>query len=258
MESETALFETIKPFLPPMLAESPLLTAAVIVVLGYVLGKIVKLLVRHASRLADITKSEIDDLIVEEVGRAIMHAVYVSSIMLAILVLYSPEWLITAYKIILILIAARALINIALFFIDEYIHKFPLEKDQIEVIVSAKGMLRAVAYAVVVMMLLSAVGIDILPIITSLGIGGLALSMAMKDIVTDYVSGIITIMGREIRRGQRILVKDKGVEGEVVDIGWRHTILRTDNGETIAVPNRVVSASTIIIKSSPEEKEGSS
>ncbi len=123
-----------------------------------------------------------------------------------------------------------------------------LGKEQIDILTTLVSATKYVLYIIILLIALSSVGIDVWPLIASLGIGGLALSMAMKDTVTDYISGLTIILGRSIKKGDKIFVKDKGVEGVVEEVGWRYTVLRTEDGKLVTVPNRVMSSSVIIFE----------
>lgn len=123
----------------------------------------------------------------------------------------------------------------------------PLTEEQKSILLSLKGIVEVVLYIIVLLTALSAAGLDIAPLLLSLGIAGVAVSLAIKDFLLDYAAGLVFILGRTIRHGQRIKILDKNIEGVVEEIGWRHIVLTSGN-EIITVPNRVVAASVIVHK----------
>jgi small-conductance mechanosensitive channel len=84
---------------------------------------------------------------------------------------------------------------------------------------------RAVVLMVGLLMLLSAVGIHITPILTALGVGGLAVALALQDTLSNLFAGAHLLADRPIRVGDYVKLADT-VEGYVVDIGWRSTRVR--------------------------------
>ncbi len=147
-----------------------------------------------------------------------------------------------AAGIVIIGVLATWLLTEALF---KKLRSLPLTEEQKRTIVSFKGIVEVILYIIIVLTALSALGVDIVPLLTSLGIVGVAVSLAVKDLLADYVAGLVLIVGRSLRKGQRIKILDKGIEGVVEEIGWRQTTL-LDGEKIITIPNRVVAASTIM------------
>ncbi len=234
-----------------MIFRDPVLYTLTVVVGTVVVAFVLKRVVfRWLDRVVSKTGTKLDDVVVHEVGRATGILVYLVGLYFIISYFHPFPGLEELVIALGVLVAGRATVNILIQALREYIDLLPIEKEHKDLLLGVEGTVKAVLYLIIVLVMLASVGIDVWPIITSLGIGGLAISMAMKDVLTDYISGIIVIVGRSLRKGQRVLVKDKGVEGEVVEIGWRYTTLRTDEGELVTVPNRVISSSVIIFKSS--------
>lgn len=234
-----------------VLTANPLLyTIAVIlgaVVIAYILRKIVFRWLKHTVAK---TKTKLDDIIVHETNSALTILIYLTALYLILSYFHAFPGLVELTIALGVLIAGRAVVNITVGAFREHIHLLPLEEDQKSLLLGMEGSIKAVLYVIIVLVMLASVGIDVWPIITSLGVGGLAISLALKDVLTDYVSGIIVILGRSLKKGDRVLIKDKGVEGVVEEIGWRYTTLRTDEGEIVTVPNRTVSSSVIVFKKS--------
>jgi small-conductance mechanosensitive channel len=91
---------------------------------------------------------------------------------------------------------------------------------------------------------LGTLGIDVSAIVAGLGLTGLALGIALKDIVSNAVSGIMLLIFRPFRH--RDLIKMGDFEGEVIDIDMRYTHLRTEE-KIIFVPNSLLFANAVTV-----------
>ncbi|HST04405.1 MAG TPA: mechanosensitive ion channel domain-containing protein [Chloroflexia bacterium] len=86
--------------------------------------------------------------------------------------------------------------------------------------------------------LLTAFGVDLASLITVLGVAGLAISLSLQDLLRNVVAGIYVLLEQPFKIGDRITVKD--VTGVVQAIELRTTLLRTDDGLRVVVPNGTV------------------
>jgi small-conductance mechanosensitive channel len=73
-------------------------------------------------------------------------------------------------------------------------------------------------------------------ILTALGIGGLAVALALQDTLSNLFAGFYVAVARQIRLGDYIKL-NTGEEGYVGDIGWRATTIRALSNNLIIVPN---------------------
>lgn len=108
----------------------------------------------------------------------------------------------------------------------------------------AQTSVRGVVLIVGLLVLLSSLGIQITPILTALGVGGLAVALALQDTLQNLFAGMHLIADKPIRVGDYVKLAD-GVEGRVMDVGWRSTRLRMLQNSVIIVPNHKVAQSTI-------------
>ena len=103
---------------------------------------------------------------------------------------------------------------------------------------------RLVVFVVGVLVILQTLGISITPLLTALGVGGLAVALALKDTLANLFSGIHLIAAKYLRGGDYVRM-DSGEEGYVVDINWRHTSLRQLPDNLILVPNARLAAAVL-------------
>lgn len=86
------------------------------------------------------------------------------------------------------------------------------------------------------LVLLSHLGIQVTPILTALGVGGLAMALALQDTLSNFFAGLHLLIDRAIHVGDFVRL-ETGQEGYIVDIGWRTTRIRTLANDLIIVPN---------------------
>lgn len=92
--------------------------------------------------------------------------------------------------------------------------------------------------------LLQVLGIDIRPILAALGVGGLAVALALQDTLSNLFAGFYVSLAGQIRVGDFIQL-ESGQRGYVTDIGWRSTTLRERQNNLIVIPNNKLSQSTV-------------
>jgi small-conductance mechanosensitive channel len=95
------------------------------------------------------------------------------------------------------------------------------------------------------LVLLSSIGIAITPILTALGVGGLAIALALQDTLGNLFAGIHLLADRPIRVGDYVRLSAENVEGRVLDVGWRSTRIRMLQNNVVVVPNKRVAESVI-------------
>jgi small-conductance mechanosensitive channel len=94
----------------------------------------------------------------------------------------------------------------------------------------------ALVYILGGLIVLQALGISITPILTALGVGGLAVALALKDTLSNLFSGLQIIASQQLRPGDFIKIEN-AQQGYVVDITWRNTTIRELSNNLIVVPN---------------------
>src|SRR2546428_619958 len=111
----------------------------------------------------------------------------------------------------------------------------------------------AVAFAAVRFAALVGRGIHITTILTALGVGGLAVALALQDSLANLFAGMHLLADKPIRVGDYVKIADT-TEGYVVDIGWRSTRIRMLQNTVVVVPNKKVAESIITNYDLPEPR----
>src|SRR3954471_10758316 len=108
-----------------------------------------------------------------------------------------------------------------------------------------------------ILLLLAALDFRITPILTALGVGGLAVALALQDTLNNLFSGFYVAVARQVRISDYIKL-NSGEEGYVTDIGWRSTTLRALANNYILVPNSKLAQAIVTNFHLPEKQMGSS
>jgi len=116
-----------------------------------------------------------------------------------------------------------------------------------------RGILRLLILVVGLLLLLQALHISITPIVASLGIGSLAVALALQGPLSNLFAGLFVLADRTVRVGDFVKL-DTGEEGYVTHIGWRHTRVRTIANIAIIVPNSRLNTSVIQNLNLPQEE----
>ncbi|MBR8835879.1 MAG: mechanosensitive ion channel family protein [Stigonema ocellatum SAG 48.90 = DSM 106950] len=86
------------------------------------------------------------------------------------------------------------------------------------------------------LVLLQTIGVQITPIITTLGVGGIVVGLALQETLANLFSGFYLIFSNQVRTGDYVRL-DGSHEGYVTDITWRNTTIRDLTNNIIIVPN---------------------
>ena len=109
---------------------------------------------------------------------------------------------------------------------------------------------RVIVYIVGILVVLQTLDISVIPIITALGVGGLAISLALQDTLANIFAGINMLMARQVKVGDYVRL-EAGQEGVVEDIGWRTTVIRQLSNNIVIVPNSKLASSIITTSCAP-------
>ena len=87
-----------------------------------------------------------------------------------------------------------------------------------------------------ILIILGHFNVSITPILTALGVGGLAVALALQDTLSNLFGGFYVAVAGQVRLGDYVKL-NSGEEGYVTDIGWRSTTFRAQSNNMIIVPN---------------------
>lgn len=213
--------------------------------LGGILARAV--LRRRVKRAAARTRTRLDDLLVDAVERYVPLWFVLAG--LAAAVPASPlaaryEGLIKPY-----VVKAGLLITVTLAaarFGSRGVALYAPRFSTSAVATSMAGnLVRVGVIAMGALLLLANLDVQITPILTALGVGSLAVALALQDTLSNLFAGMHIVASRMLEVGDYIRL-DSGQEGFVVDVGWRFTRLREAPDNEIVIPNAKLSQAIVV------------
>jgi small-conductance mechanosensitive channel len=112
---------------------------------------------------------------------------------------------------------------------------------------------RVIVWTIGGLVLLNSLGVAITPLLTALGVGGLAVALALQDTLSNLFAGVHILASRKVQPGDFIQL-DNGMQGYVVDTNWRSTIIRQLPNNVLVVPNATVASSIVTNYHLPEHE----
>jgi len=116
-----------------------------------------------------------------------------------------------------------------------------------------ENLVRIVVVILGLLVILAGLGLSITPMLTALGVGGLAVALALQDTLANLFAGVYLTVAKHIRIGNYIKLSS-GEEGYLVDIDWRASRLRQLTNNTVLVPNAKLSQSIVTNYDSPDHE----
>jgi small-conductance mechanosensitive channel len=146
------------------------------------------------------------------------------------------------------MVIALAVLSVTLFLarLAGWLIRAYLSKDA----ASAKGgtifvnLTRLVIWAVGITFMLGVLGVQIGPLVASLGVVGIAVSLGLQDTLANFFAGLQITMSRQIQPGQYIRLST-AEEGTVTDVTWRNTTMRAPSNDLVIIPNSVIARAQI-------------
>lgn len=114
------------------------------------------------------------------------------------------------------------------------------------------NVIRLVVFLLGTLVILQALGVAITPLLTALGVGGLAVALALQDTLANLFAGLHVIASRQVRIGDYIRL-DSGEVGRIADINWRNTTIRERPDNLIIVPNAKLASAIITNLDRPDK-----
>lgn len=217
----------------------------IVIVWMLALWLVKRIVVRHLKEWALKKSQRWDDIIIGAVSFPANFLILASGLALLTSLLSLPKEVhrvaAIAFQGCLIFAIAFFLDSFAKTLVDQYVSKSIFNKISHGLM---KGVLRGFIIGVGVLIFLDMMGISITPILASLGIGSLAIALALQDTLSNFFAGLYVTIDKPVQIGDLIRL-ESGNEGFVLDIGWRSTRLRTLANNVVIIPNAKLMGSII-------------
>ncbi|HXX80853.1 MAG TPA: mechanosensitive ion channel family protein, partial [Thermodesulfovibrionales bacterium] len=115
------------------------------------------------------------------------------------------------------------------------------------------NIMKLVVYLIGFTIILDLLGVSITPMVTAMGVGGLAVALGLQTTLANLFTGLHIIASGKLRVGDYIKMST-GEEGHVTDMTWRETELRTQLDNIIVVPNSKFASVSVTNYSLPHEE----
>lgn len=219
-----------------------LLTPLVFLAWVLVMAMIKKIIFAVVRKLAARTVNQFDDILLDALDFPLQLIVYASGVLVVQNMLPKVpgldllKFLLEGFKVVSIIACV--------FFIDKFVQGCIHESAKTMEIIKAsegvvRGFIRVVIFGLGGLILLDTFGVSVTPIIASLGIGSLAVALALQPTLENFFSGIQLIIDKPIQIGQFIRL-ESGEEGVVERISWRSTWIIMGNNNTVILPNKML------------------
>jgi small-conductance mechanosensitive channel len=155
------------------------------------------------------------------------------------------EW--DIYLIMLVGVLAFALssiIDIVLVWYGQEIQTTRHKLTERETFPFVRNVVKVLIFAVFLTFALQLAGVETTALITGLGVGGIAVALALQDTLSNFFGGVHLLIDKPFREGDYIKLEN-GMEGHVRRIGWRTTKLKTWRNNDIYIPNSKLANATL-------------
>lgn len=215
-----------------------------------------KVFYRSVEKYAQRTKSKIDDILLDALNVPLMLLIFVSGGV--VLERISPvgreaeltRFFITALKATTIVAVIIFLDKLMKNVIQTYAYRIEVLKTSKGI---AYGIVRIIVLGLGLLILLDSFGVSITPLLTSLGIGSLAVALALQPTLENLFAGMQIVFDKPITVGQFVKL-DSGEEGYVEKIGWRSTWVRMLPNNVVVIPNKQLVTSKVLNYYYPEQE----
>jgi small-conductance mechanosensitive channel len=232
----------------------PLGRTVVSIGVGYVIGLALRdLVVVRLVRVASRTRGDWDDILVSEVRRRVPLWGLLGGLRIAIrwwaMDPVWEGWAKGAIFILAVMSVTVAATSVASRLVSTYGSR---ASPTLPVTSLTQNVARIIVITPGVLMILSRLGADIRATIGFLGVGGLAVALALQEPLSNLFAGLFVTLAGQVRIGDYVKL-DTGAEGYVIDFNWRSTRLQVPSGNVIIVPNSKLSQAVVTNFSLPSE-----
>jgi len=244
----------MSPELIDLISAAAILVGAIL--LSWVSAFLLGLLAR---RFLSKTATRLDDFILDAVKSPLRAIILVVGVELAFGQIASvPErWhettddiFFVVYLFLAVIIAYRLAGAVSEWYGREVV--FETETDLDDKFLSFFGALANILIvSIAIVILLGHFGIEPSALVTTLGIGTLAVALAAQEALSDMISGFMIMLDRPFAIGDRIEISDIDTWGDVTEIGLRSTRILTRDNRLVAVPNSVIGKGLVVNYSVP-------
>jgi len=223
-----------------------MLLPAIIIVAGFLAGVIFeKLILRKIKKLSSKTNWESNEIFINALHGTTTILFLVASISLALeSTELSPHILNLIHKVLLVLViffVTVVLSKISVGFVNVYSKKVDGAFTSTSIFTNIT---RILVFVIGILIIFQYLGISTVHILTVLGVGGLAVALALQDTLSNLFAGIQVLASGQLKPGHYLRLTS-GEEGHITDITWRYTTIISLQNNTVIVPNSKLASAIV-------------
>ncbi|MBU1149114.1 mechanosensitive ion channel family protein [Patescibacteria group bacterium] len=219
------------------------LALAIFVGLLIVLKLFQMIILARLRKLAERTQTDLDDVLIEIFTKIKPPLYFLISLYFGIRVLTLPDLVNTIAKIFFLLVVVyeviRALEKLIAYSVQKYLNRTADDKNKKLNETTVKSLLvvlRIILWLLGLTLILANLGINVTSLIAGLGVGGIAIALALQNILGDIFSSFSIIIDKPFEIGDFIIVGT--AKGTVEKIGLKTTRIRSIGGEELVISNK--------------------
>jgi len=222
---------------------------------GLVAGLLVRRTVfRGLARLASETRSPVDDLVVAALRGPVVLVGAVAGLYVGLELAALPPSLTRVLERTIVVLVIVAVTWVLARLSAAWVHaQTAPAHGTLPSATLLPNLARLVVLGTGVLVVLETLDIKITPILTALGVGGLAVALALQDTLANLFAGVHILLSRQIRPGDFVRL-GSGEDGYVQDVTWRYTTIRQLSNNITVVPNAKLSAAVTTNYYLPEQE----
>lgn len=235
--------------------------AILIIFLAVALSRLTAVFLRWlTARLVDRTRTQLDDILMAAAQTPLQVAILLGGLELGLgrIGQIPPGWrpeidrlFFVGYALLVFMFLYRLIGRLIFWYGREVVHRTDTNLDD-----QFLGLFRYIGQigltVTVIIVVLGRYGIEVSALVTTLGIGSLAVALAAQETLGNMLAGFTILVDRPFKIGDRVEILDIDTWGDVVEIGLRSTRILTRDHRMVSVPNAVIGKGLVVNYSDPD------
>ncbi len=221
-----------------------------------------KIFLDIAKKLTSFTKTKLDDYVFEAMKDPIKLALFFTTVYISVNLVWGNIFLgsirlFDAYLLLLMVAVTFALDKVGEVLLNWYSKEIAPKTETSfddEVLPIIKNVYKIALYISILIIILGKLGVEIAPLVTSLGIAGLAVALALQDSLGNFFAGLNISLDKPLKPGDYVEISSLGVKGVILDVGWRSTRIKTWDNNIVIIPNMTLAKAVITNYHKPSEE----
>lgn len=225
-------------------------------ILAWISGYTLRFITRRVLRK---TETELDDVIVDSIRGPLRIAIVVVGAQIALRQsdLIQDEWrdgigdaFFVIYLLLVYVAIYRLISGLAGWYKVDVAARTDTDLDD-KFLTFFRALAVMLVTVIAIIILLGRFGIELSALVTTLGIGTLAVALAAQETLSDIIAGFMIMLDRPFAIGDRVAILDIDTWGDVTEIGLRSTRILTRDNRMVTVPNSVIGKGLVVNYSDP-------